>query len=76
MTKQQFLDSLRQRFTEDGGPSLMALAEHVAEAFCDVGPDVTDLNDMTKAELMDLAQDIDLEGRSQMTKDELIEALS
>lgn len=35
-----------------------------------------DLNDMTKPELLELAKEQDLEGRSSMTKDELIAALS
>jgi hypothetical protein len=36
---------------------------------------MTDLTDRTKDELLDLARDRDLEGRSAMTKDELIAAL-
>ena len=51
-----------------------------AEDETDGGPDYTHIppnpNDMTKDELYEVASDFDIEGRSSMTKDELIDALS
>ncbi|MEZ0283841.1 MAG: Rho termination factor N-terminal domain-containing protein, partial [Thermoleophilia bacterium] len=38
-------------------------------------PAVDDLADKTKAELLDLAASLDVDGRSAMTKDELLKAI-
>ena len=44
----------------------------------DIGPTVerSDLTDLTKDELYEVAQEIDLEGRSSMSRDELAENIA
>ena len=48
-------------------------AEFVREA--DAAPAAEDIADRTKAELLDLAASLEIDGRSAMTKDELVQAV-
>jgi len=48
-------------------------AEFVREA--DAAPAAEDIADKTKPELLDLAASLEIDGRSAMTKDELVQAV-
>ncbi|WP_343346105.1 Rho termination factor N-terminal domain-containing protein [Sphingomicrobium sp. XHP0239] len=68
-------DKLYEDLREEGYSKSKAAAISNAEANDDIERDSRPYEERTKEELYDLAQEIDLEGRSDMTKDELIAAL-
>ena len=63
MTKDELLDAIEDATDENGRAK-------------DEGGDEGDLSDKTRDELYEMARDRDVEGRSDMTKDELKDALS
>ena len=64
-------DALR----DEGYSKSKAAAIANAQANDNVDHDSTPLEDRTKDELYEQAQELDIEGRSDMSKDELIEAI-
>ena len=68
-------DKMYEDLREEGYSKSKAAAISNAEANDDIDRDSRPYEERTKDELYDQAQELDIEGRSDMTKDELIEAL-
>lgn len=68
-------DKLYEDLRKDGASKEKAARIANAKANHSLNHDSTDLEDRTKDELYDEAKKIGIEGRSEMTKDELIKAI-
>ncbi|MBB4153010.1 hypothetical protein GGQ80_000898 [Sphingomonas jinjuensis] len=68
-------DALYEELLKQGNSKEKAARIANARAAGTLDHDSTRLEDRTKAELMDEAREIGIDGRSTMTKDELIEAI-
>ncbi|NNC71627.1 MAG: Rho termination factor [Sphingomonadaceae bacterium] len=68
-------DETYQALRDDGASKEKAARIANAQASDDVEHDSRELEDRTKDELYEQAQDLDIDGRSEMSKEELISAI-